>query len=100
VAGRIRRRPQFVEDIRDIWNFIADDSPERADGFVFELEKRYQALALSPFLGVARFPRYPYLRIFPFRSYIIVYEPLPEGAGIELIRLLHAARDYHRFFDD
>lgn len=38
------------------------------------------------------------MRIFPFRRYIIIYAALADG--IELIRLLNAARDYHRYFDD
>ena len=100
MTGRIERRPQFVEDIRGVWEFIARDSFERADAFIVELERRYEALATSPFLGVSRFPNYPTLRIFPFRSYIIIYEPLSSADGIELIRLLHAARDYRRFFED
>ncbi|MGO4436435.1 type II toxin-antitoxin system RelE/ParE family toxin [Rhizobium sp. RAF56] len=89
-----------MEDIRSVWALIAEDSYERADAFVVELEKRYAALAASPFLGASQFPNYPTLRMFPFRSYIIIYEPLEDTAGIELVRLLHAARDYHRFFDD
>jgi toxin ParE1/3/4 len=98
--GHILRRPQFIEDIRDVWGFIARDNEKRADDFVLELEKRYQMLAYNPLLGVKRFPRYPSMRIFPFRRYLIIYDPLPDGAGVELIRLLHAARDYHRYFDD
>jgi toxin ParE1/3/4 len=96
----ILRRPQFVEDIRDIWHFIARDNHAQADRFVLELEKRYTLLADNPALGAARFPKHPTIRIFPFRSYLIIYDPLPDQAGIELIRLLHAARDYHRYFDD
>jgi toxin ParE1/3/4 len=38
--------------------------------------------------------------IFPFRRYLAIYQPLDTADGIELIRLLHAARDYRKFFDD
>lgn len=98
--GTIVRRPQFLEDLRNIWQFIARDSESRADGFVLELEKRYRLLADNPGIGVPRLPRYPTMRIFSYRSYLIVYDALPDGTGIELVRLLHAARDYHRHFDD
>ncbi|MBW9087519.1 type II toxin-antitoxin system RelE/ParE family toxin [Rhizobium wenxiniae] len=94
------RRPQFVEDLREVWRFIARDDETQADKFVFELEKRYRMLAENPALGTARFPKYPAMRIFPYRSYLIIYTPLQDQAGIELIRLLHSARDYHRYFDD
>ncbi|AJD41358.1 hypothetical protein C9413_15225 [Rhizobium sp. SEMIA 4085] len=36
----------------------------------------------------------------PVLDSIIIYDPMPEGAGVELIRIFNAARDYHRYFDD
>jgi hypothetical protein len=39
--------------------------------------------------------------MFQYRDYIIIIDdPMPDGAGVELIRILNAARDYHRYFDD
>ncbi|AYG66349.1 MULTISPECIES: type II toxin-antitoxin system RelE/ParE family toxin [unclassified Rhizobium] len=100
MAGQIIRRPLFVEDVRSAWAYITEENSAAADASVRELEKRYQILAVNPLLGVQRFPKYPNLRMFPFRQYIIIYDPLANGSGVELIRFLHAARDYHRFFDD
>lgn len=96
----ILRRPQFLEDLRDAWFFIAKDSEVNADRFLLELERRYTLLANNPSIGPTRFPKYPTMRLFSYRSYLIIYDPLPDNTGIELIRLLHAARDYHRYFDD
>ncbi|WP_203016310.1 hypothetical protein [Rhizobium rosettiformans] len=31
---------------------------------------------------------------------MIIYQPLDTADDIELIRLLHAARDYRKYFDD
>lgn len=45
-------------------------------------------LADNPSLGAKRFPKYPTMRIFSYCNYLIIYTPLPDGAGIELIRLL------------
>lgn len=98
--GQISHRPQFIEDLREVWDFIAKDSQDQADAFIFQLEKRYQNLADNPQLGVRRFPKYPTMRMFQFRKYIIIYDPFADGSGVELIRLRHAARDYHRYFDD
>ncbi|WP_439627585.1 type II toxin-antitoxin system RelE/ParE family toxin [Shinella sp.] len=98
--ARILRRPQFVEDLYTVWEFIARDTEERADAFIRELEQRYHMLSDNPHLGPQRFPKYPDMRMFPFRRYIIIYSGLADGSGIELVRLLNAARDYHRYFDD
>jgi toxin ParE1/3/4 len=99
-VSTLLRRPQFIEDIRDVWHFIARDNQGQADKFVQELEKRYLLLADNPAIGAARFSKYPTIRMFPYRSYLIIYDTLPDSSGIELIRLLHAARDYRRYFDD
>lgn len=98
--ARIRRRPLFVEDLNAVWRFVAADNEAAAERLLRELEERYVMLAEWPLLGAQRFQRYPAMRLFPFRRYLIIYQPLDTGDGIELIRLLHAARDYRRFFDD
>lgn len=97
---RILRRPLFVEDLYATWTFIASDNESAANRLLSELEDRYRLLAEQPLLGVQRFRSYPKMRLFPFRKYLIIYQPLDAGDGIELIRLLHAARDYRTFFDD
>src|SRR4051812_41215683 len=81
----IRRRPQFIRDVSDACCYIAWDSVARADAFVTDLEKRYQMLADMPQSGVRRFPNYPEFRLFPFGNHLIVYRPLPDASGIELV---------------
>jgi toxin ParE1/3/4 len=99
-VGKVLRRPQFVLDLQEVWDFIARDSEVHADRFVRNIEKRYILLSDNPSLGVARFPNYPGLRLFPYGNCIIIYQPLVDDQGIELIRLLHSARDYHRYFEN
>lgn len=72
----------------------------RSDAFILELERRYQIFAETRFSAYSAFPKYPSIRMFQYRDDIIIYDPLPDGAGLELIRILNAARDYHRYFDD
>ncbi len=98
--GTIRRRALFVDDVYDVWSYIARDNENHADSFVLELERRYEILSDNPLIGVCRFPHFPTMRICPFRNYVIIYDPLPDGSGVELIRLLNAARDYRRYFED
>ncbi|MBL28520.1 MAG: plasmid stabilization protein [Rhodospirillaceae bacterium] len=91
--GRIVRRPAARADLEAIWSYIAADDPERATAFLRALERRTLVLAENPRLGPARFPNFPGLRCFSAEGYLIIYRPLPEETGIELVRLIHGARD-------
>lgn len=97
--GRIVRRPQFKEDLFEVWDYIAKDSEKRADAFLVELEARISLLSEALLIGVQKLPNFPRLRVSPYKSYLFVYEPLENG-GVELIRLLHGAREWRRLIDD
>jgi plasmid stabilization system protein ParE len=82
-------------DLEEIGNFIAEDNPLRADGFVLELLDRCYGLANYS----SRYPVVGSLRGYevrrcPYRSYLIFYVVLPDG--LEIARILHSARDYMR----
>ncbi|MBC7151810.1 MAG: type II toxin-antitoxin system RelE/ParE family toxin [Rhizobium sp.] len=98
--GTVVRRPLFIRDLRDAWAYIAQDNPDAADRFVRELERRYALVSDNPSIGSARFARHPDVRLFPYRSHVVIYRALTDGSGIELIRMIHAARDYRRFYKD
>lgn len=98
--GAILRRPLFIKDLQDAWTYIARDNPNAADRFVVELEKRYTLLSDNPLIGSARFRGHPDVRLLPYQRYILIYRPLPDGSGIDLIRLIHAARDYRRLYEN
>ncbi|WP_292457413.1 type II toxin-antitoxin system RelE/ParE family toxin [Methylibium sp.] len=55
-------------------------------------------LATQPLMGRARDELSPGLRSFPFGRYVIVYEPI--DGGIDVVRLLHSARDVDAQFGD
>jgi toxin ParE1/3/4 len=48
-------------------------------------------LATQPHLGKSVEELAPRLRFMPLGNYLIFYRPLPDG--IEIVRLLHGARD-------
>jgi toxin ParE1/3/4 len=62
-----------------------------ADRWVDELDAAFSRLATQPLMGRARPELAPDLRSFPFRRYVIFCIPLPDG--IDLVRVLHSARD-------
>jgi len=88
---RILRRPLAAADIAEIWDYIAEDSLAKADAWVDRLDQTLRRLATQPKMGRARDELSPNLRSLPFGRYVIFYEPLADG--IDVVRVLHAARD-------
>jgi plasmid stabilization system protein ParE len=80
------------QDINDIWAYIADDNIEAADRVLDALENAMVKLAKIPGIGHWREEltdrRH---RFFLVYSYLIVYRH--ETKPLEIIRILHAARD-------
>lgn len=48
------KRPRAELDLLDIWDYIADDSIDRADEFLDRVEGKLQTLARNPGLGRKR----------------------------------------------
>lgn len=95
---RILKRPLAQCDIDEIWDFIADDNEERADAFIDILDEKLQLLAQNTGMGRSREELAKGLRSFPVDRYVIFY--LPIRRGIELVRVLHGARDLASLFRD
>lgn len=91
--GRILRAPLARADLLDLWAYIAGErSPAVADMFLARIYGALEVLASAPYIGRERpeFPGSP--RSIVVRPYVIFYEPLPEGDGVALWRVLHGAR--------
>lgn len=87
----ITQRPRARDDLADIWDYIADDSEARADAFIETIDRKFQTLAGRPGIGRLRDELKPSLRSFPVGRYVIFYFPLPDG--VDIVRVLHSARD-------
>jgi toxin ParE1/3/4 len=98
-----RLRPKAGDDIAEIFRTIDEDNPQTADRFIAELEKTLQLLALMPGLGTVRRlrGRLKGLRSWPLTTvgpYVVFY--LPRSGGIEVVRVIHGARDINRQLRD
>lgn len=80
-----------LADLVEIWDFIADDNEVNADHFLSSLESRLDQLAHQPRMGRARDELMSGLRSYPVGRYVVFY--LPHADGIEIVRVLHGARD-------
>ena len=91
-------RPKALEDLAGIWAYIADDSPRQADAFAVAVDREIRDLARRPLIGRARPEFLTDLRSLPFGRYVIFYSP--RKRGIEVVRVLHGARDLKPLFDE
>jgi toxin ParE1/3/4 len=94
--SRVRITPLAERDLEEIWFFIAQDDPTAADRLLDLLEEKYKLLAENPHMGPARPDIAKELRYHPVGSYLLLYRVIP--GGIELVRVVHGARDLPSLF--
>ena len=97
--ARIVRAPAAESDAVEIWAYIAEDNPAAADGLLDRFDSVFRTLAAQPHLGKT-IPRLgPNLRFLPVGAYLAFYRPFEDG--VEIVRILHSARDVTaEFFRD
>lgn len=98
------KRPEAVRDVIEAADLIARrKSLATADRFTAAVERTAERLARMPGVGSrweSDHPRLGDLRFFPvsrYRNHLIFYRPTADG--IELVRVLHGARDLERILD-
>ena len=94
VEYTLRYLPVAQDDLISIFDFIAQDSPNRALSFVDKLEERIRRLEQHPLLG--RIPRHSKLReygyrVLPIGAYLVFY--IIRGQDIEIHRVVHGSRN-------
>jgi plasmid stabilization system protein ParE len=90
--------PQAVEDLIEIWTYIAADNVDAANRVEAAIYEGCAFLAENPLAGRVRqdLTDLP-LRFWlaqPYRNYWIVYDP--QKKPLQVIRIVHAARNMPR----
>lgn len=83
-------------DLLEILEFIARDNPVAALEQIESIEEKCQVLADRPDMGFPRDELLPSLRVWPMGRYLIFYRQMNED--IEIVRVLHSARDIPKLF--
>jgi plasmid stabilization system protein ParE len=87
--------PQAVNDLFEIWSFIAQDNPVAADRVEEAVYRACDFLADSPLVGRMRKELTPlpvrFWLVQPYSNYLIVYDP--EKKPLRIIRILNSTRD-------
>ena len=78
-------------------NYIWANRLPKGDIAPSPFSEKSQMLAQSPFIGKARDELGPKIRSFPIGNYVLFYQPIEDG--IEIIRVLHGARDIEALFN-
>ena len=98
MTQRIHRRQKARQDLVDIFRYHAREAGFRvARRFFAQAEVTFTRLATMPGMGTSYEHEHPALagtRYFPvsrFRNHIVFYRPV--AGGIEILRILHGARD-------
>jgi toxin ParE1/3/4 len=94
---QVLRTAQAAIDLLEIWVYIAEESSmDAADRVLGTIDRKCQALAEQPGMGRRREELASGLRSLPVGSYVIFYRD--QDGGIEVIRVLHGARDIEALF--
>jgi toxin ParE1/3/4 len=83
-------------DLVEIGAYIAQGNPRAADHWLTLIDRKCRTLAFTPTIGRKRDELASGLRSFPIGDYVIFYRPAQ--GGIQVIRVLHGARDIDEFF--
>jgi toxin ParE1/3/4 len=90
------------DDLGEAFAYIARDSVDAATRFLDAVRRDAEKLAVMPGMGALRDFARPDLKdvrswpVTGFRNFLIFYRPLADG--IEVIRVVHGARDLDRIF--
>jgi plasmid stabilization system protein ParE len=85
-------------DLDDIFDYVAEDSPTAAFGLVATLRAKALRIGLAPRAYPARSNYGNGIRVTFSRSYVILFRIEPDR--VEILHIVHGARDLKRLFDE
>lgn len=94
---RLTYLPAAVADLREIALYIAEDNPGRAISFVDALRAKAAETVERPASFTARDDLAPGLRVARYGRYLILFQVVADG--VEIVRVLHGARDLRGALD-
>jgi plasmid stabilization system protein ParE len=84
--------PDALQDLQDIWDFIAADNMRAANKMEDEFFEEFERLARHPRMGHTRADLTERdVRFWPVGFYLIVYRSI--STRLEIVAVLHGARD-------
>lgn len=90
---RLSHQRTRSDDLDEIWLYVARDRPITADRLMDRFQSTFALLASQPLVGEPRPELAPRLRTFRVGSYAIYYRAREGDPPVEIVRILHGARD-------
>lgn len=94
--NRIVVTDDATSDLDDIWSYISNESRDSANRLIDSIIERFATLAQFPEMGRERGEISDGMRSFPAGRYFIFYRQIEDR--IEILRVLHSARDIDALF--
>ena len=94
--ARVTVTPRAETDLEEIWLTLALENPSAADKLLRRIASKLERLAEFPEMGSSRPEVAPSAKILVEGNYLILYEPA--GNDIEVVRVVHGARDLRDLF--
>jgi toxin ParE1/3/4 len=91
-----RLSKEAEQDLENLWVYLGERNDIAADRQVAKLLDKFPMLAKFPTMGRSRDNLIEGLRSFPVKPYIIFYILIADG--IEVLRIIHQARDIEDYF--
>lgn len=93
----VRFTEPAIQDLEEIYDYIARENIEAAERLIARFQKHWRTAAENPGIGRKRDQWHSNLRSIREGNYLILYIQIKEG--IEIIRVIHGARDIDALFD-
>ena len=94
----IRISASAAEDLKDVWDYVAQYSEISAGKLIKEINRKVILLRDNPLVGLEQNSYLVDLRSFVVKDYFIFY--LPTENGIDVLRVLHSSRDIESIFEN
>ncbi len=98
MANEFKLTEDTRQDLKEIWIYIAEFSPNSADKKLREFKEKFQLVASNPKIGRSHDNLIINLRSFPHKDHIIFYFQVENG--VEIYRILHGARNIEDLFEN
>ena len=102
MSARLLWTPRAQEDLLEIYYFIGLDNPLAADRVFDSIQRRLEALADHPRIGVRRPDIHLSTRMLVEGPYLILYETHPDSDkgridSVEIVRIVDGRRHLEHF---